>query len=291
MINYPNIDPVIFSVGGFSVRWYGVAYAIGFILAIYNAKKLCRIHLNTPIQERHIDALFSNAILGVIAGGRLGYVLFYNLPYFLENPMDVLKIWQGGMSFHGGFIGVMVAVMVYARKEKLSFLHLMDRVAPGACLGLMLGRIANFINGELWGKPTDVSWAMIFPDTDGFPRHPSQLYEAFFEGLVLFIILYAIARKTSRRGVIAAVFLVGYGVFRFLIEYTRQGDDIAFLHKEIFNYISMGQILSLPMIIGGIILFYRIYKDYKKTESFIKHSLETHHKEVEKDIKSRKKRK
>lgn len=262
MINFPNIDPVAISIMGFPIHWYGIAYAIGIMLTSVTAQKLCRIHRNTPINEKHIDGLFTYAVLGIILGGRLGYVLFYNPSYYFANPSEIIEIWNGGMSFHGGFLGVLVACLMYKAKWKISFIYLTDRLAPGACLGLMLGRIANFINGELWGRPTDVPWAMVFPTADIVPRHPSQLYEAFFEGLILYIILYSIAKRTNRQGVVSGAFLVGYGIFRFFIEYTREPDNIQHLQEGIFQYITMGQILCLPMIIGGIYMLFKV--DQKK---------------------------
>lgn len=270
MIKFPNIDPVAFSILDFPVHWYGIAYAVGILLASYSAQKLCRIHRNTPINEKHIDGLFSYAVLGIILGGRLGYVLFYNPAYYLENPMEIIEIWNGGMSFHGGFLGVLLACLAYkARWDNLSFIYLTDRIAPGACLGLMLGRLANFINGELWGRPTDVAWAMEFPNAGAIPRHPSQLYEALFEGLILYIILYQIAKRTNRQGVVSGCFLIGYGISRFFIEFTRQPDDIEHLKEGIFQYITMGQILCLPMIGFGAYMLHKVYAKKRLIENSI----------------------
>jgi phosphatidylglycerol:prolipoprotein diacylglycerol transferase len=272
MINFPNIDPVAFTVLDFPIHWYGIAYAVGILLASYSAQKLCRIHRNTPINEKHIDGLFTYAIFGIILGGRLGYVLFYNPTYFMQNPLEIVQLWNGGMSFHGGFIGVLVACLMYKKRWNISFIYLTDRIAPGACIGLMLGRIANFINGELWGRPSDVPWAMEFPEAGEVPRHPSQLYEALFEGLILYFILYNIAKRTNRQGVVSGCFLVGYGVFRFFIEYTREPD--AHLQEGLFQYITMGQILCLPMIIGGIYMLHRIHTKKREIERAIQSSYE-----------------
>tara|TARA_Y100001960_G_scaffold307466_1_gene363789 strand:- start:149 stop:997 length:849 start_codon:yes stop_codon:yes gene_type:complete len=274
MINFPNIDPIAVSILGFDIHWYGIAYAVGILLAVHSAQKLCRIHRNTPINEKHIDELFSYAVLGIILGGRLGYVLFYNPSYYLANPVEIVKIWEGGMSFHGGFVGVLLAALAYRSRWNVPFMYLMDRIAPGACLGLMLGRIANFINGELWGRTTDVPWAMVFPQAGSEPRHPSQLYEAFFEGFVLYVILYQVAKRTNREGVVSALFLMGYGIFRFFIEFTRQPDDIKHLNEGIFQYITMGQILCLPMIFGGAYLMYKVLMLKKEIEDSIKKAYE-----------------
>lgn len=270
MIKFPNIDPIAFSILGFDIHWYGLAYAVGIMLAVSSAQKLCRIHRNTPINEKHIDGLFTYAVLGIILGGRLGYVLFYNPAFFIENPAEIIKLWNGGMSFHGGFAGVLIACLAYKTRWNLGFIYLTDRIAPGACIGLMLGRIANFINGELWGRSTDVPWAMKFPQAGDIPRHPSQLYEALFEGLILYIILYQVAKRTNREGVVSALFLMGYGLFRFLIEYTRQPDDIDFINNNvIFEYITMGQILCLPMIFGGMYLMYKVIMLKKEIDDSI----------------------
>lgn len=269
MINFPNIDPIAFSIAGFPIHWYGIAYAVGILISSYSAQKLCRIHRNTPINEKHIDGLFTYVVLGVILGGRLGYVLFYNPAYYFAHPTEIIEVWNGGMSFHGGFIGVLVACLIYKNRWNISFIYLTDRIAPGACLGLMLGRIANFINGELWGRATDVPWAMQFPQAGDIPRHPSQLYEAFFEGLILYIILYQLAKRTNRQGVVSGCFLVGYGVFRFFIEYTRQPDNIEHLQHGIFQYITMGQILCLPMIGLGAYMLHKIYAKKRELEMAI----------------------
>lgn len=272
MINFPNIDPVAFSILDFPIHWYGLAYAVGILLASYSAQKICRIHRNTPINEKHIDGVFAYAVLGIILGGRLGYVFFYNPSYFLANPLEIIEIWNGGMSFHGGFLGVLLGCLAYKDRWKISFIYLTDRIAPGACLGLMLGRIANFINGELWGRPTDLAWGMKFPQAGDVTRHPSQLYEALFEGLILYTILYQIAKRTNRQGIVSGCFLIGYGFFRFFIEYTRQPDAIEHLQTGIFQYITMGQILCIPMFIGGIFMLYKVYDKKRAIDNAISSS-------------------
>jgi phosphatidylglycerol:prolipoprotein diacylglycerol transferase len=209
----------------------------------------------------------------------------------MANTFEIFKIWEGGMSFHGGFLGALFMLYLYAKKAGISFIYLTDRIAPGACLGLMFGRIANFINGELWGTPTDLPWGIIFPNADMLTRHPSQLYEALFEGLVLFIILFYFAKRTNRQGLVSSLFLIGYGVFRFAIEYTRQADDIDFLHKGIFEYISMGQLLSLPMIIVGSAMLYHVWKKKKEIDNAIQNSLDKHYKNIDAEVEAKKARK
>ncbi len=247
-LEFPQIDPVIFSVGPLSVRWYGLMYLIGFAFAMWWANRQAQKPNSGWTKEEVSDLLFYG-MLGVILGGRIGYVLFYQFSYFLENPLYLFRIDQGGMSFHGGTLGVITAICVFAWTRKKQLLAVGDFVAPLVPVGLLAGRIGNFINGELWGRTTDVPWAMVFPTGGPLARHPSQLYEAFFEGLVLFIILYLFTKKPRPAGSVGGLFLLGYGVFRFAIEYFREPDA----HLGLFGgFISMGQILSLPMIIGGL---------------------------------------
>lgn len=197
------------------------------------------------------DALFFGA-LGVILGGRLGYVLFYQFNYFMQHPTEIFAVWQGGMSFHGGFLGVLVAMVVFASKYHLRWLAIMDFVAPLVPIGLGAGRLGNFINGELWGRVTNAEWGMVFPKVDTMLRHPSQLYEFFLEGIVLFLILWIYSAKPRATGAISALFLIGYGSFRFLVEFTREPDDYLGL---LSLGLSMGQWLSLPMIVLGVVMF------------------------------------
>ncbi|WP_348708108.1 prolipoprotein diacylglyceryl transferase [uncultured Pseudoalteromonas sp.] len=255
-LQFPDIDPVIFSVGPLSVRWYGLMYLIGFALAMWLANRQAEKPNSGWTKEQVSDLLFYG-MLGVILGGRIGYVLFYQFSYFIENPLYLFRIDQGGMSFHGGTLGVITAIAIFAWTRKKSLFEVGDFVVPLVPLGLLAGRIGNFINGELWGRVTDVPWAFIFPTGGPEPRHPSQLYEAFLEGLMLFLILQWFIKKPRPAGSVAGVFLLGYGVFRFIVEYFREPDA----HLGLFaGVISMGQILSLPMVIGGLGLLIWAYK-------------------------------
>ncbi len=254
MIAFPNISPDIvkFNLFGYpmQVRWYGFFYVLSFIIAYFLYKhnlKFRKIKLN---REQYESAIFY-VMVGVIVGGRLGYVLFYNLMYYLQNPLMILVTWAGGMSFHGGAIGVIVAGLLYARKNKLNFYALADAAIPIVAIGLGLGRLGNFINAELWGKPTSVPWAMIFPGSDGVPRHPTQLYEMFLEGIVLATISYILLRKLKRNGLVFFSFIGLYGIFRFLIEFVREPDELQFyeMFGFIFGFMSIGAFLSFLMIL------------------------------------------
>lgn len=252
---FPNIDPVAFSIFGFTVYWYGLAYVAAFLLGgKYVEIVFSKAPKNTNIQKDDSDKIFTWVILGVLLGGRLGYVLFYNFGFYLDNPADILKLWQGGMSFHGGLLGVIAAIYFYAYRNKISFLDLTDRMAPAFCIGLFLGRIANFINGELYGRTTDLPWGIVFPHAGPDPRHPSQLYEAFLEGALLFVILHLTLKTAPKKGVVSGLFLIGYGLFRSIVEFVRVRDS--HLNEGIFEIISMGQMLSLPMIAIGCILIF-----------------------------------
>lgn len=250
-LQFPNIDPVIFSLGPIALRWYGLMYLIGFVAAMFLANKAADKSKGLWNREQVSDLLFYG-FLGVIIGGRVGYVFFYQFELFLAEPLYLFKIWEGGMSFHGGLLGVIAAVFIFARRENKHFLEVGDFVAPLVPIGLGMGRLGNFINSELWGRPTDVSWAFVFPtDPLQLPRHPSQLYEFFLEGLVLFIILYVVSQRKPQLGLLSGLFLIGYGIFRMFVELFREPDDhLGFF----FEYISMGQILSLPMVIVGLII-------------------------------------
>lgn len=253
---FPNIDPVIFEIGPFALRWYSLAYIIGLIGGWkYMVMLTHRPQLwpqGAPAKETHIDDLMLWVTLGTIGGGRIGYVLFYSPAYFLDNPGQILAVWQGGMSFHGGMLGVILAVLIYAWRNKLAILSVGDMVAVTVPLGLLLGRLANFINGELWGRVTDAPWGIIFPTGGPLPRHPSQLYEAALEGALLLVVLNLLAwrfRAFARPGLLTGLFLLGYGTSRAFIEFFRQPDaHIGFLAGGI----TMGQILSLPMMVAGI---------------------------------------
>jgi phosphatidylglycerol---prolipoprotein diacylglyceryl transferase len=251
MLVHPDIDPVAFSLGPLAVRWYGLMYLLGFGLAWWLG--LRRIAQGAaPIDRRQFDDLIFYAVLGVILGGRLGYVLFYKPGYYASHPLEIPAVWQGGMSFHGGLLGVIAAMWLAARKHKIDFLRLMDFIAPLCPLGIAAGRMGNFINGELWGRPTDVPWGMVFRNAGDVPRHPSQLYEFALEGLVLFVLLWWFSSKPRARGQVSAMFLIGYGCLRFLAEFAREPD--AFLGVLALG-MTMGQWLCVPMIAGGLWLF------------------------------------
>ena len=252
----PSIDPILISLGFLDIRWYSLSYIFTFIFGSILIKKLNKKSLNN-LSNIQIDKFFVWAVLGVIIGGRVGYVLFYQLQLFFLDPLYIFQIWKGGMSFHGGLIGMILAIYLFAKQNNLSFFYLSDLVSIVAPIGLFLGRISNFINTELYGRITDFPFAIIYPLIDNNPRHPSQLYEAFFEGVVLFIILYLIFIKNSKKytaGIISAFFLILYSIFRFLIEFLREPDS----HLGLFlNYFSMGQILCIPIFFAGILILFR----------------------------------
>ncbi len=255
-IPFPQIDPVLVQLGPFAVRWYALAYIAGLILA-WRYMRVLAAGPPAVAGAEDVDDFLTWATLGVILGGRLGYVLFYKAGYYLADPMAALRVWEGGMSFHGGFLGVVVAGLVFVRRRGISALAFADLLASAAPIGLFLGRLANFANGELFGRPTDVPWAMVFPRGGPVPRHPSQLYEAALEGLVLFALLFVlwrIAAVRRRRGVLCGVFLVGYAAARGTVELFRQPDaHIGFLSAGT----TMGQWLSLPMLVAGLWLIFR----------------------------------
>lgn len=274
MMIHPQFDPVLISIGPLAIRWYALSYIVGFMLFLWLGRR--RIAQgNTLFTREMLDDFLTWGILGVIIGGRLGYVLFYKFSTYIDHPLDIFKVWEGGMSFHGGFLGVLAAMWLFSRKHKISFLKTMDFVAPLVPLGLASGRIGNFINGELWGRVTDINafWAMGFPQAHYedvkaaahnplwaewlqqyamLPRHPSQLYQFALEGICLFIVLWIFSKKTRPDGQVASLFLAGYGFFRFLAEFARQPDDYLGL---LTLGLSMGQWLSVPMIVLGAIGF------------------------------------
>ncbi len=257
MIPFPAIDPVAVHLGPLAIRWYGLAYAAG----IFSAWWLMRSRVARPGSgwtEDQVGDFIFYAALGLVLGGRLGYVLFYNFSQYVRDPLAVFKVWQGGMSFHGGLIGALTAAALYARKTGKRFFEVTDRVAPVVPIGLFFGRIANFINGELWGAPTDLPWGVVFPDpaAGDIPRHPSQLYEALLEGLVLFAFLWIFSRKPRPAGVVSGAFLIGYGVARFLVEFVRVPD--AHLGYLAFGWLTMGQVLTVPMLLAGLWLCARL---------------------------------
>lgn len=252
MLAYPDINPVAIALGSIEIHWYGLMYVIGFALAW----ALGRWQANrgfSALKPAQIDDLLFYAAIGVIVGGRLGYILFYQLDAISTDPMRLLRVWEGGMSFHGGLLGVLVAAALFARKTGLAFFTITDFVAPLVPIGLFFGRIGNFINAELWGKPTDAPWGMIFPGTDGVPRHPSMLYEAVLEGLVLFIILFYLSIRPRARMLLSGVFLAGYGSARFAVEFVRE-PDAHIGHLWGTQWLNMGHVLSAPMIIAGLVL-------------------------------------
>lgn len=254
MLTFPSINPVAFSLGPLQVHWYGLMYLVAFIgawlLAYWRTQ-----HYKLDWNADQISDLIFYGALGVILGGRIGYMLFYNTDELLHEPWILFKLWQGGMSFHGGLIGVISALWLFARRFKKRFLAVGDFVAPLVPLGLAVGRIGNFINGELWGRPTDVPWAFIFPHVDGQGRHPSQLYELGLEGIALFLLVWCYATKPRPEGRVSAVFLMGYALCRFIAELFRQPDaQMGFIA---FGWLTMGQLLSLPMLLLGLWLWWR----------------------------------
>ena len=251
MIVHPQYNPVALQLGPLAIHWYGLMYLAGFMTFLWLGRKRIAVLNNPQIDLKLLDDLLFYGVLGVILGGRLGYVFFYKAAYYLGHPLEILAVWQGGMSFHGGFLGVLVAMALLARKHKLRWLQVTDFIAPLVPPGLAFGRIGNYINGELWGRPSDVPWAMIFPRVDNLPRHPSQLYEFALEGLLLFALLWLYARKVRPTASVSGLFLIGYGSFRFIAEFTREPDD--FLGLLSFG-MSMGQWLSLPMVLAGILM-------------------------------------
>ncbi len=254
MISYPNIKPYIVKIGPFEVRWYGLMYLLGFIasyiLVRYQIKKK-----KLPVPTKIIDEIYFYLILGLIIGARLGYVIFYNLGEYIKNPLEIFAVWHGGMSFHGGLIGALLAGIYVTKRYKLDFWLYSDLIIATAPIGLGLGRIGNFINGELYGRVTTLPWGMVFPAGGPLPRHPSQLYEAFFEGLVLFLILWYMKDRVTKKGRLTAAFLLFYGIFRFFIEFFREPDpQLGF----ILGPFTMGQVLCIGMIIGGSLIWRRM---------------------------------
>jgi phosphatidylglycerol---prolipoprotein diacylglyceryl transferase len=252
---FPNIDPVLIEIGPFALRWYALAYIAGLILGWRYVRHLAKAPPHVA-NSNDVDDFLMWATIGVVLGGRVGYILFYNIEYYTDNPLRALEIWRGGMSFHGGMLGVILAMVMFCRRRHIPFFGFSDLIACATPIGLFLGRIANFINAELYGRPTSVPWGVIFPNGGPIPRHPSQLYQAFLEGIVLFIVLYLLWRSEwvrMRIGILSGTFLLGYGVFRSIAEVFREPDmHIGFLAFGT----TMGQWLSLPMILlGGFLIF------------------------------------
>jgi phosphatidylglycerol:prolipoprotein diacylglycerol transferase len=259
MLQHPQIDPVALQIGPLAIHWYGLTYLLAFGLFMLLANARLRHPpfagiTQPPWTRRDVEDILFLGVLGVVAGGRIGYCLFYKPAYYLANPLEIFAVWQGGMSFHGGLLGVMLAMVWYARSRQRPFMQVMDFVAPCVPTGLAAGRLGNFINGELWGRVADPSlpWGMVFRGAGDLPRHPSQAYQFLLEGLLLFVLLWLYARKERARGQVSAVFLFGYGVFRFIAEFFREPDA----HLGLLSLgMSMGQWLCVPMIFAGLALW------------------------------------
>ena len=261
MLTYPDIDPVIFAIGPLKIRWYGLMYVVGFLLGWWLAKRRCN-RPDSPIKPKQVDDLVFWVMIGVIVGGRVGYAIVYGTEQLLSDPWYLFRITEGGMSFHGGLAGVLVAMWLYGRSLGHSLWRMTDFMAPFVPLGLGFGRIGNFINGELWGKPTDVPWAFV---VDGVARHPSQLYEALLEGFLLFAILWTYSARPRPYLAVSAMFLLFYGLFRFMIEFVRLPDkDPGYLA---WGWVTMGQVLSAPMIVAGIVMLLMAYRKVDTMEA------------------------
>lgn len=265
MFTFPQFNPVVISLGPLSIHWYGVMYIIAFGGAWVLASYRRNMKPNQWSTDQISDLIFYGAI-GAVVGGRLGSVFFYNFDRFLEDPLWVFRVWEGGMSFHGGLLGVGVALYFYSKSLRKGFWETIDFIVPFVPFGLGAGRIGNFIGGELWGRPTDVSWGMVFPHVDQLPRHPSQLYEVALEGVALFILLWWFSSNPRPRLAVSGVFALGYGSFRFFIEFFREPDQqIGFIA---FEWLTMGQLLSVPMAAGGILLLFLSYNKQKNPTAF-----------------------
>lgn len=258
MLMHPDFDPVAVALGPLKIHWYGLMYLCAFAFAFWICKLRAK-QKRAPFKPSQVDDIIFYVAMGVVVGGRLGYIFFYNFSEFLNNPLILFQVWKGGMSFHGGFLGVVLAITLYCRKHKIAVGDLLDFAALAAPIGLFFGRMGNFIGQELWGRPTDLPWAMVFPaDPSGLARHPSQLYEAVLEGLVVFAVIYFYLNIKRPRWAAAALFIILYGSFRFLVEFAREPD--AHIGFDLFGWLSRGQLLSLPMIIVGVAVIVWAYK-------------------------------
>ncbi len=257
MLTYPDIDPIALQIGPLAVHWYGLMYAVGFLGGWWLGRMRARASWR-PIRPEQMDDLVLFVAIGVIVGGRLGYMLFYGTGQLADDPLSLFRVWEGGMSFHGGLIGVLITVWLFARRIGRTFMEVIEFVAPLIPIGLAAGRIGNFINGELWGAPTDMPWGMVYPPLGPTPRHPSQLYEFALEGVALFAILWWFSRRPRPTGAIAGMFLLGYGAFRFLVEFVRLPD--AHIGYLAWGWVTMGQVLTLPMIVAGAAILAWAYR-------------------------------
>ena len=252
MLTYPNIDPIALQLGPISIHWYGIMYMLAFASAWSLAMRRAPV---AGFSKEHVSDIIFYGAIGVVLGGRIGYILFYQFGAFIQEPSIILRVWEGGMSFHGGLIGVILAVILCARRQQRSFASIMDFVAPIVPLGLGAGRLGNFIGGELWGRPTDLPWGMVFPHVDQLARHPSQLYQFALEGIFLFILVWLYSAKPRASLQVSGMFLLGYGGQRLVVEFARQPD--AHLHFIAFGWLTQGQLLSMPMIALGLYLLLR----------------------------------
>lgn len=264
MLTYPDIDPIMLQIGDRKIHWYGMMYLVAFTIAWFLGTVRAKRPNSGWRPEEIADVMFYGA-LGVIIGGRLGYTFFYNFDNFVKDPIILFKLWEGGMSFHGGVLACVLALWVYARRTKRNFFVVTDFVVPLIPLGYGAGRLGNFINGELWGRVTDVPWGMVFPHVDNLPRHPSQLYQIFFGGICIFIVMWWYSSKPRPRMAVSGLFLTLFGCYRFFVEFFRQPD--AHLNFIAFNWMTMGQLLSVPLVGFGAFLLWKAYQKSRSQEA------------------------